>query len=169
MPLTAVLADYLPDLAAPSGGLFLPVAAGVVAGLGVVGAIHLLVRGRQPAAAPPAAEQPALDPFVHGSASEQRGSFRRQGNPVEVQVVNQTTHSVQMRGWVVDRSVGGLGLLMDQPIDAGSLLTVRPTNAPPLTPWIEVTVRSCRQSNPGYEVGCQFVKTPPWALLLTFG
>ena len=44
-----------------------------------------------------------------------------------------------------------------------------PAHAPPMTPWTEVEVRSCRQKKDGYEVGCQFVKTPPWSILLLFG
>jgi hypothetical protein len=62
-----------------------------------------------------------------------------------------------------------LGLFVEGPIEVGKHLNVRPINAPPITPWVEVIVKSCREANRGYEVGCQFVRTPPWAILLMFG
>jgi hypothetical protein len=109
------------------------------------------------------------DPFVHGSATENRKSLRRSGNPVEVLIVNPANRTDPFKGYVVDRCVGGLGLLVEKTFEAEQRLSVRPTNAPPMTPWVELIVKSCRQSDPGYELGCQFVRTPPWAVLLMFG
>jgi hypothetical protein len=154
--------------------LFLSVAAGVVAGLGTVGAIHYLIRPRRTAApVPDSFDRPPdnlpPDPFVHGSASENRSSFRRQGNPVEVKIVNKDMEGAQVGGWVVDRSIGGLGLLVETPFDVDTTWAVRPTNAPPVAPWVQVVIKSCRQSKHGWEVGCQFTKTPPWAVMLLFG
>src|SRR5205807_67771 len=73
------------------------------------------------------------------------------------------------RGWVLDRSVGGLCLDLSAAFPEGTRLSLFPTQAPGMTPWTEVEVRSCRQKKDGYEVGCQFVKTPPWSILLLFG
>jgi hypothetical protein len=168
MNMYPLLADLSVDPQLPQLSTLLPVAAGVVAGLGVVGMVHYLMRPRV-ALARPAAQAEVADPFVHGSASELRKSFRRQGNPVEVLLVNQHTKAAPFKGYVVDRSVGGLGLLVEDPVELESQLTVRPVNAPHIAPWVEIVVKSCRQSSPGWEVGCQFVKTPPWALLLMFG
>jgi hypothetical protein len=154
-------------------GVFLPVTAGVVAGLGVVGAIHWCIRPRMRVAAAATAarqQQPeVLDPFIYGSSVEQRKNFRREGNPVEVLIVNQQTKGPPMKGYVVNRSVGGLGLLSEIPMDVEAQLAVRPTNAPHMAPWVEVVVKVCNASRPGWEIGCQFVKTPPWAVLLMFG
>jgi hypothetical protein len=166
-----LLADFSIDTQLADLQPLLPVAAGLLAGLGMVGVLHFLNRPRAVLGpqAKEADEPEVADPFVHGSASEQRKAFRRHGSPVEVLIVDQTLHGAQSKGYVVDRCVGGLGLLVERPIEAEHLLTVRPRNAPPLAPWVEVVVKSCRESNPGYELGCQFVKTPPWALLLMFG
>jgi hypothetical protein len=165
-----LLADFFSDLRLPALGVLLPVAAGVVAGLSVVGLIHRLGRGRGTGWAPrKKPEQQVEDPFIHGSATENRKAFRRQGNPVEVLVVNQQSQAAPFKGYVIDRSVGGLGLLLEGPIESGTLLTVRPVNAPHIAPWVEIVVRSSRESNPGWEIGCQFVKTPPWSILLMFG
>ena len=35
--------------------------------------------------------------------------------------------------------------------------------------WIEVQVRNCRQQENTWELGCAFVRSPPWEVLLTFG
>jgi hypothetical protein len=155
----------------PTFNLMLPVMVGVMAGLGIVGAIHYLIRPRavRAAKAAPAPQEVHPDPFIHGSPGDNRNSFRRKGNPVEVLVVNQKTKAAPFKGYVFDRSVGGLGLYFDAPIEKESQLTVRPVNAPHMAPWVEVVVKSCRESEGGWEVGCQFVRTPPWALLLMFG
>jgi hypothetical protein len=132
----------------------LTVGAGVVAGLGVVGTLHFLIRPRMTFTPPPTTKprQETADPFVHGSAFEQRKA-------------DQALRSC----FVVNRCVGGLGLFAETTIEPGSQLKVRPTNAPPITPWVEVVVKSCRPATRGFEIGCQFVKTPPWAILLMFG
>jgi len=142
----------------------------------LVGAVSLLaVRGvvRRRRAAPPApaakASLPAADPFVHGSATEQRRSLRRSGNPVPVFLKSPTDKDPSWRGWVFDRSMGGIGLVVDSEFPIGTLLRVLPVHAPESTPWVEIEVRSCRQSPDGYELGCAFVKTPPWGTLLLFG
>ena len=147
----------------------LPIAAGVGTGLAVVGLIHFFRRGRKQAA--PVEQKPAkpADPFVHGSANEKRKSFRRKGNPIHVQVIDQATESQPVTGMVINRSVGGLCLQLDRPLSINAELTVRPTNAPHIAPWVEVVVRNCREGEIGYEVGCQFVKTPPWPVLMMFG
>jgi PilZ domain len=170
MSIFTLLADFSMDPPVLYLKLTVPVIAGAVAGLGVVGLIHYLIRPRiaaKVAVAPAAAE--AHDPFLKGSVGELRKSFRRQGCPVEVLAVNQQTNAAPFKAYVVNRSVGGLGLLLENPIAPETPMTVRPINAPQIAPWIEVVVKSCRESNVGWEVGCQFVKTPPWALLLMFG
>ncbi len=159
-----------PPLAWLPQGILIPTLVGLGAGLVIVLAFHFLVRGRQ---APPPAEaprpEPEYDPFVQGSASEQRSAFRRTGNPVEVQMRKPGSVREPARGHVINRSTGGLCLAVDVMIPEGTVLELRPTNAPPITPWTEVEVRSCRRTQDGWEAGCKFVRTPPWAMLLMFG
>ncbi|HYV39622.1 MAG TPA: PilZ domain-containing protein [Gemmataceae bacterium] len=146
-----------------------PVAVGLAAGLGVVGFIHFIWRPRRAAAlAAPKEEQPS-DPFIHGSQMEQRKSFRRIGNPIGVLIIDQSRPGEPMKGQVINRSVGGLCILMDRPIEADTPLTVRPTNAPHIAPWVAVVAKNSREGEMGIEVGCQFVKTPPWPVLMMFG
>jgi hypothetical protein len=112
---------------------------------------------------------PEYDPFVQGSKSEQRTAFRRGGNPVEVLVTPGATDGPAARAWVVDRSMGGVCLSALDAVAQGTVLKMRALNAPPATPWVEVEVKSCRQAKDGWELGCQFIKTPPWAVMLLFG
>ena len=51
----------------------------------------------------------------------------------------------------------------------GGILSVRPRTAGTTVPWVQVEVRSLRQDAGFWEVGCEFVQTPPWNVLLLFG
>jgi hypothetical protein len=118
--------------------------------------------GRQPSALP-------RDPFIYGSAAERRGALRRNGNPTAVLLTDAECKVESVRGWVVDRSTGGLCLAVSEGVEPGTILNVRAANAPPTASWIAIEVKSCRQEGDCWEIGCQFVKTPPWGLLLLFG
>jgi hypothetical protein len=150
----------LPGLAAAAGAAG---AALVVSRLGTE-------RRREPP--PPATEpksEPQIDPFVIGSAAERRNAYRRQGNPVEVSLCEGNSSHELLRGWVIDRSLGGLCLLLPQAIAAGTILNVRPANAGLGTLMIQIEIRSCRQKGKEWEAGCRFIRTPNWSQLLQFG
>ncbi len=144
-------------------------------GVGVVALTACkLVGGRKKPAPTPVADEapksdPDHDPFTQGSTSEQRKSFRRQGNPVQVNVALPHRKDAPRSGVVVDRSVGGLCLHVDDEIAPGTALAVIPLNAPSITPWVDIEVRTCRKVGENFELGCQFVKTPNWSILLMFG
>jgi hypothetical protein len=112
---------------------------------------------------------PVHDPFDYGSATERRTAARRGGNPIEALITDAEATAEPVRGWVTDRSMGGLCLLLSEEVGPGTILSVKPRNSPPATPWVQVEVRSCKKDRSGYEVGCMFVRTPPWAVLLLFG
>jgi len=151
--------------------LVVPFSAGAVAtGVAfVLSRFFLLPTGDNQLTAPTEKPTPEYDPFVQGSASEQRGAFRRGGNPVEILIADTRHNGRPQRGWILDRSMGGLCLAVNEAMAEGSLLTVRTANAPPTTPWVEIQVKSCRQRKDDWELGCQFLKTPPWAVMLLFG
>lgn len=151
-----------------------PIAAGVLV-TGLAGGLGWVLLRRQPeAAAPKPVEKPttptAHDPFIEGSRSEQRQGQRREGNAIEVFIATTGVDKKHpLSAYVVDRSVGGLCLESAIAFKEGSQLTLLPTHAPEMTPWTAVEVRSCRPSKDGFVVGCQFVRSPPWAILLLFG
>jgi hypothetical protein len=70
---------------------------------------------------------------------------------------------------VEDRSLGGLSLLAPRPAAVGSVWNARPCNAPRATPLVPITVRTCVAEGSEWKLGCQFVKTPSYAVLLLFG
>jgi hypothetical protein len=124
-----------------------------------------------PAPALPASEaalQAKTDPFEKGSFGERRVALRRSGSMVKVAVADEKLESL-VPGWVVDRSMGGLGVLLERPLESGLVLHVRPWDGGDMAPWVQVTVRSCQPEEGRWKAGCQFVKTPPWSVMLLFG
>jgi hypothetical protein len=121
---------------------------------------------------PPAApktEEPFHDPFLEGSRGEKRQAVRRTGGTVEVLVSDKKSGIQPLRGYIVDRSLGGVCLRAQRRAYAGEILTLRPVDAPPGTPWVEVKVRACRQEGDSWLLGCQYVRVPPTSLRLLFG
>ncbi len=163
----------------PYADLWVPLLIGMAVGTIALTGFHWLAGPRraapeQPkpeiAPAPPLPDlPPGHDPFVHGSTADQRGANRRKGRMIAVSISLAEGNGPSWQGRVLDRSVGGLCLASDREMGIGALLRVLPTEAPPLTPWVEVAVRSCRQGEGGFQLGCQFVKAPPWSIMLMFG
>ncbi len=111
-------------------------------------------------------------PKVPAKPKDQRGMSRRHGNPVEVHVAAPADKSHPGIGSVLDRSMGGMRLALYHEVEAGAILAIRPTHADNMVPWVELEVRSCKDSKemPGqFEVGCQYVKSPPYSIQLLFG
>jgi hypothetical protein len=137
--------------------------------LTLIGGRLVFTRAPRAAEVKPAEEGPTLDPFVFGSTSEKRSAARRKGGIIEVLLSDEQAKAEPWSGYVVDRSLGGLCLLVKKWTQPGTIVTMRPVEAPPGVPWIEAKVRSCRQASDGWLLGCQFVRIPPTALLLMFG
>lgn len=116
------------------------------------------------------AEEEEVDVFMQGAANDRRRALRRGGNPVAVLISDAACKAEASYGYVLDRSTGGLCLSVNGQIPEGTVLSVRTTNAPPTVPWVQLEVRNCRKmSNGEFELGCRFVRTPPWSVLLLFG
>jgi hypothetical protein len=154
--------------------LFIPVIGLASAGLALFMGKAILTRRRRlprPArgSARAAQEPKAPDPFTHGSPSEKRKAFRRGGNPTEVLVSDADQETEPVPALVINRSTGGIGLVLAEAVAKGTILSVRTVNAPAGTPWYQVEVKSCRQAEGDWELGCQWVRVPPWSVLLQFG
>lgn len=103
------------------------------------------------------------------SDPERRACPRRKaGNRVEVFLADESKQP-QLFGWVIDRSMGGLCLNVEKPLSQGTILNVRPRNAPQTMPWIPIEIRSCRPEGNEWEIGCRFLNPPPWNELMIFG
>jgi hypothetical protein len=117
----------------------------------------------------PAAAPVNPDPFAQGSVSDRRTSSRRKGKYVELDVTDAEANLQPIKGWVVDRSLGGLCFSVDQEFGLGTILNVRVVNAPRNTPWIPVEVKRCAQNGNLWELGCKFSRKPSWSSLVLFG
>lgn len=126
-------------------------------------------RARRPSSLPSRANQQAPDPFVQGDPRDRRAALRRGGNPVAILISDAEARAKPSPGWVIDRSTGGLCLSVSEAVVEGTILSVRTSNAPETIPWVQLEVKNCRAVGGEYELGCQFVRTPPWSVLLLFG
>jgi hypothetical protein len=125
-------------------------------------------RGRKRRRSVPATA-PARDPLEHACGfGNRRQLFRSYGTPLKVVVANADLEEMAT-GWVVDRSSGGLGIELDLPLPAGTILNLRPENSPGMRVWVEGMVRNCRDLMDCWKVGCQFRQKPPAGVLRLFG
>ena len=156
--------------ALPYQELWLPLAIGLAAGMLCLFMGSLVWRGKRCKLATSAATRVSNhDPFEQGSLSEKRKSLRRPGNPVEILYALPDNKNTPQRALVLDRSLGGLRLAADEQMEPGTRLVVLPINAVGQIPWIDIDVRTCTLVEDCWELGCQFVKTPQWSILLMFG
>lgn len=72
-------------------------------------------------------------------------------------------------GWVTDRSLGGLRLEVERKIEAGTFLKVHSPYSSDKTPWVEVCVQSVQDMEDCRYLGCSFVRSPTWEVLMQFG
>ena len=114
-----------------------------------------------------AGDEVQLKGFLDGVTQDRRKVPRRRGNLIDVQLCR--GDEAPIRGYVLDRSQGGLRVLLDQAVAEGKGWKIRPTTSDQTTPWTEVTIRSCRRQGAQYAVGCQFDQMPNWGLMLQFG
>jgi hypothetical protein len=102
------------------------------------------------------------------SAIERRTAPRRRGNAVAAHLADDTD-SLPAEVWVIDRSLGGLCLLAEVPIEVGSRLRVRPRHASGNAIWTPIRIRACHRDREGWMLHCQFLQIPPMNVLLLFG
>ncbi|HZZ80501.1 MAG TPA: hypothetical protein VFE62_18500 [Gemmataceae bacterium] len=137
----------------------------------VVGTVYFLLRPAPHLAQAPA-ENSEVAPVATQKPRDQRGMHRRQGNPVEVHVGTPEDKKNTTLGSVLDRSVGGVRLAVFSDTEVGTVLSIKPVHADAMVPWVDIEVRSCRRSvemPDHFEVGCQYVKSPPYSIQLLFG
>jgi PilZ domain len=106
---------------------------------------------------------------VSASAKDKRRALRRGGNRVAVLVSDGVVAGDPVGGLVLNRSRGGLCLLVRAKVDVDHLLAVRTASFPKSLPSVRLRVRHCKQVAEGWRLGCQFVDHPPWSTLLLFG
>jgi hypothetical protein len=138
-------------------------------GLFVGGLIFLVGRSRVAARDTAAPEGDAAgDRRFHGNTLDRRSAPRRRGNDVAVFLTAKPDAEDPLLGVVVDRSLGGLCVLVERPLQVDAVLHVR-VRSSTTVPWTPVRVKTCRQCGSEWEAGCQFLQTPVWNVLMLFG
>ena len=130
------------------------------------GIFNLFRRRATPPPRPPVATMASTDSTL--SFSERRAAPRRWGDPIQVLIWDEIVAGEPIRGWVANRSAGGLGLSAPQAALEGALLSVRIAIAPESIPVTRVQVKSCTPATGRWILGCQFLETPPREVLLMF-
>lgn len=123
----------------------------------------------KPAQKTPAVEAVAPRPVPGAMQTERRAAPRRAGNPIPVLVGRFDLGAETLQGWVLNRSTGGLGILLEEPLEVGMLMQIRPSNAPLSTPWAQVRVLHCTPQRSSWCVGFQFAQKLSWGDLRLFG
>ena len=100
---------------------------------------------------------------------ERRSGLRRGGTHLSVLLSDAEGKVRPVRGVIIDRSVGGLAVAVDEPIRLGEVLSVRVAANCHEMPWVQVAVRNFRREGGYYLLGCQFLRPQPWSILLLFG
>ena len=118
----------------------------------------------------PAGEEKALNwAPPEQSYADRRESVRRDGVPIRVLLSSTAFRNGVNDGFVVDRSTGGLKIVVRTAMVPGGTVQVRAANAPDTVGFVTTIVRSCRPEGDHFIIGCEFEKTPPWNVLLLFG
>jgi hypothetical protein len=98
-----------------------------------------------------------------------RRSWPRRKRAIQVILQDAGGEGDPFPAWIMDRSIGGLGLSVDQPLEPGTILRVRRATAATDVPWAEIQVKSVRIKENTWEVGCQFTRSHSVDVLMQFG
>ena len=113
----------------------------------------------------PAAEE--LEFLTQGGGGRRRAR-PRWGNPTEAHLTSPLWPD-RLHGLVVNRSSGGLAILLDKEAPAGTPLGLRSAEAPGSVPAVQVQVRHCRKAGRYFLLGCQFRDEVPWKARVWLG
>jgi hypothetical protein len=115
---------------------------------------------------PPRTRSRPQSPQQAGPGNPQTAAGReRKCIAVEVEDVAGTL----LAGWLVDRGGRDLILRLKGPVEAATLVTVRPARQPEPDAWVLMAVRSCQPDASAWRVVCRFLKMPPADVLTQFG
>jgi serine/threonine protein kinase len=100
---------------------------------------------------------------------ERREAARRIGSPVSVVVMAPTVRPEPISGWVINRSSSGLGLLLDEDLEVGTVVDVQPARCSSGPFGVSVRVIRCATERGSWRIGCKFVEKHSHEKLRMFG
>jgi hypothetical protein len=110
-----------------------------------------------------------LGPTDLGNPKEKRSSPRRKANMQPVLITNGDPKAPPFEGWLVDRSAGGMRLVVKRPVAEGAFVSVRTARASISSSWLKLEVRNSKSDNGTTHLGCRFVLKPSLEELQQFG
>jgi hypothetical protein len=125
----------------------------------------LLPATRKPTPAPKVVAESPDEP----GSCERRNAPRRPGATVTVALSHPHSRTPHLKGWVQDRSLGGLGVCASAAVKVGTKLKIHATTAPKDIPAVAIRVVSCRAVGKEWLLGCQFLEAPPTKVMYFFG
>lgn len=130
------------------------------AGLCLAAGRMVLNRRREAAAAEAQKIDFSLGGQLQGKDAERRTSVRRPGAGIKCRIENSIPTMGTLVGRVMDRSEGGMGLLLTEELPAGVVLFLHPEGAAENLPWIKLVVTHKRWDGCYWETGCRFEGKP---------
>ncbi len=100
------------------------------------------------------------DPVDLVTPKEKRASPRRKANMQPVLITNGDPKAPPFEGWLVDRSAGGMRLVVKRPVAEGDFVSVRTARASMSSSWLKLEVRNSKSDNGTTHLGCRFVLKP---------
>lgn len=96
---------------------------------------------------------------------ERRRAARRKGETIRAALASDTDPPEPLgSALVLDRSMGGLGLAVTEPVDIGTRVRLRP-GPDDSFPWTRLEVRSCSREERYWKLSCRFLELPEWTVL----
>jgi hypothetical protein len=141
-----------------------PVAGVICTGLVLMGGRWLMGR-RQPET--PQTQDP-LNPYQSVATPKRRQTPRGRGAPTRILILDKNGPKEPFSGYVINRSIGGLCVSLVQPLEEGSVVSVRPAKEAFDDTWYEVEVKYCRATDTGWEMGCEFLSRASSNTMLKF-
>jgi hypothetical protein len=113
----------------------------------------------------PHGKSPPLDPGLLPEEEkdadkwgDRRSSPRRAGNLTEVDLEYPPGVSGPSIASILDRSTGGLCLLVSEPMPTGGVIQIKARRNPGFRFAVSVEVRGCRRTEDGWRVNCRFLR-----------
>lgn len=89
---------------------------------------------------------------------ERRRQLRQPCGSRAVEVADVQGQTKTYRAWVLDLSSQGMCLTVEEPLEPGTILRLRPPQVDNVVYWVPVWVRHCRKAEGGWEVGCKLLQ-----------
>jgi hypothetical protein len=94
---------------------------------------------------------------------ERQQSQRAAGNPIPVLLSPREEDSELLSGWIVERSLAGLTLLLDQELPAASVWRIKNARPSCTRPeWVTITIEACLPEGNSFKLHGKFLQHPTW-------